>query len=183
MPIKVSTFLVYFFIMAMSCNAVAAKPESTGPAASKTEQQDSVIRGEVKRLVALMSDGVAEEAGSPIIAYAPPGSVDPGTAVALFYIEGWNGGNAHSGFLAIFEPTDTSGWSPDWKPNLYHLIAFTPARGDMQWEVDGRRLTVDKSGVITIEGMTWGPDDAHCCPKKPVTIKFRYDGYQLTELK
>lgn len=153
------------------------------PTGKKPSSDDTLILKDVDALVLLMSDGVAEEAGDPDIAYIPAGAPSAGAAVVLFYIESWDGGNASSAFLAVFERTDTEGWSPDWKPHPYHLAALTAARGSLPLEIDGRKLSVGKDGLITIEGVTWGPDDPHCCPKKPVTVRFRYEGFELTEVK
>lgn len=180
---KIITLLFSLLIATNCIDAVAAKPEKASPSVSKTQAQDTVVHSEVDKLVALMTDGVADGGHDPIIVYAPPDSPYAGAAVVLFGIEGWNGGNASIEFLAVFEQTDASGWSPDWKPNPYHLAALTSAKGSMQWGIYGHKLMVDKNGVITIEGVTWGPDDPHCCPKKPVTIKFKYVGFELIEVK
>src|SRR5437868_5607921 len=79
---------------------------STGVIADESTSAQ-FINTEINRLVELYSDGIA--VGYPEYRHVKFTDVLPGTgatAVALFSVEGFLGGNLHEEYLAIFEPVE-----------------------------------------------------------------------------
>lgn len=154
--------------------AHAANP----PPSKKPVTNEVVILRQVDSLVSLLSDGIADLGPEPTIVYGPEGD-----AFVLFTMESYSGGNNIRQFLATFVKNDPIDWLPESKPKSYSLAALMEIGHDEKdWEFEAEDISVDKYDIITVKGLTWGPNDAHCCPSIHKTIKVQYSDYGLTDL-
>jgi hypothetical protein len=85
--------------------------------------------------------------------------------LVVFSVDGEGGGNSTTQYLAVF-PTSTT-----WKPSIVEV----GRRGNRQV----RSLYVE-SGVIVLDALDYGPDDAMCCPSVRAEGRLRYAKGRIT---
>ena len=159
--------LITFLILSVSANAVEANA-------------NVIVR--VEALASLLSDGRATFNSEFLQVksasfYKDKASFD--AYVVLFSIEGWNGGNGQSQYLAIFKKNSKEGWPEEWGFNEASLISFSKV-GEDYWRVFKSISIVDN--VITLKGLSWN-NDAHCCPSAPTTTVFRFERDSIIEVE
>ena len=160
-------------LLLMQSGSAADKPASKKPVSDEV-----VILREIDSLTSLLSDGVAGSGQEPKIIFGPDDA-----AFVLFDMESWGGSNSLTQYIAVFTKVDSTGWQPGWSSHRYSLSAFLKLGADQQdWEFQADDLSVDKYDVITIRGLTWAPDDAHCCPSIHKSIQIKYSDDSLTYL-
>lgn len=98
--------------------------------------------------------------------------------VVLFGIEGWNGGNGASQYLAVFKENSKEDWPEEWEFNEVSLISFAKV-GEDYWRVF-KSISI-AGDLITLKGLSWN-NDAHCCPSIPTTTVFRFEHDSIVEV-
>lgn len=133
-----------FFVM---CLFIAAWSD----AASADASTEKFIDAEIDRLVALYSDGIA--VGYPEyrhVKFAQLLGQGNDAAVALFSVEGFEGGNLHEEYLAVFEPVETADVDGK-KTNPYRLLVARKI-GERGWRTFDWDTVQIARGAITLNG-------------------------------
>lgn len=148
---------------------------------------NQTVDGETDSLVALLLDTeAAEYREAREIHYAKDKT---GMAFVFFTIEGFNGGNNHTFYLAAFEPNWR--YDPDkgemQQPNVleipkYRLVGYSPVGGKGWRSVDFANFTVEK-GKIILQTKEYASGDPMCCPSKTGIATYLIEDQQLIELK
>ena len=143
---------------------------------------DKFIDAEIDRLVTLYSDGIA--VGYPEYRHVKFARLRKGggeDAIVLFSVEGFQGGNLHEEYLAVFEPVDAADITGK-KANPYRLLATQKigGRGWRTFDADGMQIA---HGVIALKGKQWKADDPGCCPSAPVAATFLLRNDALVEAR
>lgn len=141
-----------------------------GTTVSAAPVPEASLDRDISRLVELFSDGQAYN--DPAFRHVVYGKVFGGSrndAIALFSIEGFQGGNLHAEYLAFFQAIEPQGGSA---AQPFRLVAVTQigGRGSRTFDWETARLG---PGGVRLVGKRWGPDDASCCPSLPVSVSFR----------
>ena len=143
---------------------------------------EKFIDSEIDRLVALYSDGIA--VGYPEYRHVKfarlPGSGGE-AAVVLFSVEGFQGGNLHEEYLAVFEPVEAAEIDGR-RTNPYRLLAVQKigGRGWRTFDPDTMRIA---AGTITLKGSKWQDSDPGCCASTPIAVGFRLRDDALVETR
>jgi hypothetical protein len=132
------------------------------------------VFAEVEKVSELLSDGAAEtDEKSLIVSEAQPPYV-----MALFFEEGYDGGNGGIQYLAIFRRNAQPEDEVAYRVRPLQLMSVTKVGEDFVRVFDAISIDGDR---ITLTGKRWH-DDAHCCPSHSVTASFRFDEHAITEL-
>jgi hypothetical protein len=110
-------------------------------------------------------------------------------ALVLFTIEGFNGGNNYTSYLAAFEPS----WAFDRSKGKaqqrnaddirkYRLVGYSPIGGKGWRSVDFTNISVEKRQV-TLPTKEYVSGDPMCCPSKNGTAIYKVENRQLVEVK
>ena len=150
--------------------------------AAFADPAEKFIDAEIDRLVALYSDGIA--AGYPEYRHVKFAKLREGggeAAVALFSVEGFQGGNLHEEYLAVFEPVEAADIDGR-KTNPYRLLAVQKigGRGWRTFDWDGVQIA---RAAITLKGKQWKAADPGCCPSASITATFRVRNDALVEAR
>lgn len=97
------------------------------------------------------------------------------SAIAFFSIEGFDGGNYHAEYMAVFAPVSTAK-----KARPYRLIGVTQIGGRGWRTFDWRSLIISED-TVTISGMAWQDKDPSCCPSAPINITFQIQRSGISE--
>ena len=140
------------------------------------------IDTEIDHLVSLFSDGVA--VAYPEYRHVKFAKVLEGegqTAVALFSVEGFGGGNLHEEYLAVFAPVESADIDGH-KTQPYRLLAVQKigGRGWRTFDWDGARFA---PGSVHLIGKQWKAADPGCCPSAPVAVTFRIRDDAIVEAR
>ena len=158
------------FFLAWSTAAFADAPRET------------FIDGEIDRLVALYSDGVAT--GYPEyrhVKFAKILASDGDAAVALFSVEGFQGGNLHEEYLAVFEPVEAADIDGK-KTNPYRLLVVRKI-GGRGWRTFDWDTAQFARGSVRLKGKQWKAQDPGCCPSAPIAVTFRVRDDAISEAR
>jgi hypothetical protein len=140
---------------------------------------DVPIEEDLKKLVALFSDGFATS--YPQFQHIQFGRIFGSNledAVAIFNIEGFDGGNDHHQYLAFFKAVAPDPDNKNFRP--FQLVAVTQIGGRAWREFDWRNLKIGPN-FVTLEGKTYGPKDAACCPSVPIQVTFQVTNGVISE--
>ena len=112
-----------------------------------------------------------------------------GLVLVFFTIEGFNGGNNYTFYLAVFQPSwklDPSKGEAQQRnaENIakYKLVGYSPIGGKGKRFVDFKQVAVEK-GQITLQTKEYASTDPMCCPSKAGTAIYRIEENQLIEVK
>jgi len=163
-------------LLALTCIVIAAWTNAACADGSAAQ----FIDGEIDRLVSLYSDGIA--VGYPEyrhVTFAKLFQRRSEAAVSLFSVEGFQGGNLHEEYLAIFEPVEATVIEGK-KTNPYRLLAVQKIGGRGWRTFDWETIQIVR-GAIVLKGQKWKAEDAGCCPSEPITVTFRLRDDALVE--
>ena len=161
----------YIFVITIAVMAfgAGAAPPSKAP-----------IEKDINKLVGLFSDGLA-------ISYPQYWQIEFGNvfgngrqdAVAIFSLEGFDGGNDDHQYLALFKavPPDSA-----LKPCPFRLVAVALVGGRLWREFDGQKIIIGTNS-ITLSGKKYGTKDAVCCPSVPIQVTFHLKDGVILESK
>lgn len=114
---------------------------------------------------------------------------DQGLVLVFFTIEGFNGGNNYTFYLAVFQPSwkfDPSKGEAQQRnaENIakYKLVGYSPIGGKGKRFVDFTKFAVEKR-QITLQTKEYASTDPTCCPSKAGTAIYRIEDNQLIEVK
>src|SRR5579863_10019476 len=146
--------------------------------ASKT-----TIENDIKKLVAVFSDGFTTSC--PQYWHIEFCKIFGGSnedAVAIFSVEGFDGGNDDHQYLAFFEAIDINPeMSGQNRP--FRLVAVTQIGGRGWREFDNQLIKQIGNDFITLNGRKYGAGDAMCCPSVPIRVTFRIKNGIISESK
>lgn len=148
------------------------------PAFAKAVQPGENLRHQVDILAKMLSDGSAALAPKSIrVEYAnlPNDFMSERSAVVLFTMASFFGGNNFRQFLAVFfhNPSNQEEGRPANGPyQAWRLAAFTVVGWDFNRVFDSFSV---KNAKIRLTGDAWNDTDAHCCPSVHV-----YSVYKLS---
>lgn len=151
-------------------------------AASADTPAEKFIDGEIDRLVALYSDGIA--VGYPEyrhVKFAKVLESNGDVAVALFSVEGFLGGNLHEEYLAVFEPVEAADIDGR-KTNPYRLLAVQKI-GGRGWRTFDWDTVQFARGSVRLKGKQWKAQDPGCCPSAPIAVTFRISDDAIREAR
>lgn len=146
---------------------------------------DRTIDGAADSLVGLLLDTDAvEHRKARQIHYVKAAMV-----LVFFTIEGFDGGNNYTFYLAVFEPS----WKFDRSNreaqqhnasniSKFRLVGYSPVGGKGWRSVDFSKFTVEKK-QITLQTKEYASNDPMCCPSRTGTAIYRIEDKQLIELK
>ncbi|MDY0164125.1 hypothetical protein [Desulfobotulus sp.] len=148
---------------------------------------DRTVDGATDLLVALLLDtNAGEHRKARQIHYVKDKA---GMALVFFTVEGFNGGNNYTFYLAIFEPSwkfDPSKGEAQQRNvsniSKYRLVGYSPVGGKGWRSVDFAKFTVENK-QITLQTKEYASNDPMCCPSKTGTAIYRIENKQLIELK
>ena len=152
------------------------------PASAAETSATKFIDAEIERLVALYSDGIA--VGYPEyrhVKFAKLLEAGGDAAVALFSVEGFEGGNLHEEYLAVFEPVEGAEIDGR-KTNPYRLLAAQKIGGRGWRTFDWDTVQIAR-GSIVLKGKKWTAADPGCCPSAAITATFRVRDDALVEAR
>jgi hypothetical protein len=152
------------------------------PVARADDASAKFIDGEINRLVELYSDGIA-------MAYPEYRHVKFGklleqggeAAVALFSVEGFQGGNLHEEYLAVFEPVEAAEVEGK-RTNPYRLLAVQKIGGRGWRTFDWETMQIARGSVV-LKGKQWKAADPGCCASAAITATFRLRDDALVEAR
>jgi hypothetical protein len=155
-----------------------------GPATAGAGQDEArgFIDGEIDRLVDLYSDGIAQAYPEyRHVRFAKLLDGEAQAAVALFSVEGFQGGNLHEEYLAVFEPVEAAQVDAK-KTNPYRLLAVQKigGRGWRTFDWDSVQFSAKS---IRLHGKSWAERDPGCCPSAPIAVTFRLRDDALVETR
>lgn len=162
--------------LALACVVLAAWTN----AACADSSAANFIDGEIDRLVSLYSDGIAVD--YPEYRHVKFGKLFEQrgeAAVSLFSVEGFQGGNLHAEYLAIFEPVEATEIEGK-RTKPYRLLAVRKIGGRGWRTFDWESIQI-AHGAVVLKGQKWKAEDAGCCPSAPITAIFRLRGDVLVE--
>jgi hypothetical protein len=162
------TFIVFVFIT---------------PLSQASDANALLIHKELVNLSNMLSDGpatIVEE--SLLIKYVslPSDKVAIESAIVLFNIEGFGGGNNYHQFLVVFSQGDREGLNPNWPFHEWRLKGFTEVGNDFVRCFSNIEVQGDN---IILTGVSWKKDDAHCCPSGKAKATFRFSPYLIQEVR
>jgi hypothetical protein len=163
--------LLITLVVSVAAVAVAA-PQSKTP-----------IQKDIEKLVALYSDGFATS--YPKYWHIEFGKIFGGSredAVAIFSIEGFDGGNDDHQYLAFFEAVDMEP-AVNGKNRPFRLVAVTQIGGRGWREFDYQKVKQLGANFVTLNGQAYGPKDAMCCPSVPIQVTFHIKNCTISESK
>jgi len=112
-----------------------------------------------------------------------------GLVFVFFTIEGFNGGNNYTFYLAVFKPDrvfdPSRGEAQQRRPDniaKYSLVGYAPVGGKGWRSVDFSTFTIEKQKLI-LETKEYASNDPLCCPSKVGTAVYKIDDKQITEVK
>jgi hypothetical protein len=161
------------------CRTLIIALVATAPfVASATPPSKAPIEKDLEKLVSLFSDGWAK--GYPQYRHIDFGDVfgeGRQDAVAVFNIEGFDGGNDDHQHLAVWRAVDPD---PNLKFRPFRLVAVTQIGGRAWREFDWQTMKIGANSV-TLSGKAYGPRDANCCPSVPIRITFHVKNGCISE--
>jgi len=155
---------------------IAIHSAGAGPDSGRAKAPPEILEG-VAALAALLTDGHAVY--TPGFAAVLPYQATEYSSgyIVLFGLEGWNGGNGHTAFLAYFAKTNSDELPRPGKAFQFVEVTAVGARmwRDLSLErIDGR--------MIVLRGMKWQRDDPGCCPSQKIVVRYTFDKGHLTEV-
>jgi len=141
------------------------------------------IEKEIGNLVALFSDGYA--ISYPQYWHIEFGKIfgtDREDAIAIFSIEGFDGGNDDHQYLAFFEAVDQVP-AINSKSRPFRLVAVSQIGGRSWREFDWQKIKKIGTNFVTLTGNMYGPQDAACCPSVPIQVTFHVSSGTISEGK
>ena len=139
--------------------------------AAAAPSRKALIEKNVDQLVALFSDGVADE-------YHPYRHIEFGKilgsdqedAVALFCLENFHGGTEDAEYLAFLQPVEQIQFAGR-TSRPYRLVAVTKIGGRSWRSFDPKTMKLG-SGFVALSGKKSVPGDSDCCPSVPILVTF-----------
>jgi hypothetical protein len=148
-----------------------------------SDANDPLIHKELLNLSNMLSDGpavIVEESLSIKYVLLPSDKTAVKSAIVLFNIEGFGGGNNYHQFLAVFSQGDREGLNPNWPFHEWQLKGFTEVGEDFVRCFSNIEVQGDN---IMLTGVSWKKDDAHCCPSGDAKATFRFSPYLIQEVR
>lgn len=152
------------------------------PQAKASDTNASAIHKELIKLSSMLSDGIAslvDESVSIKYASLPYDKIAVKSAIVLFTLESFGGGNNYVQFLAIFSHGSREGQNPDWPFHEWQLKGFTEVGKDFVRIFS--KIKVEGDNII-LTGNSWKKDDAHCCPSGAAKATFHFSPYLIQEV-
>jgi hypothetical protein len=141
---------------------------------------DEAIRDEINtkitQLAALMGDSYSQEYPNfRAIKILRNEKEDMVVAVSIFTIEGLEGGNNYTQFLAVFAALTPTDEGHPLKMNLLDVMAVG-GKGLRALEFKKMTIKQDKGNIaIRLPSLEYGPNDAMCCPSIKATANFVFE--------
>jgi hypothetical protein len=142
-----------------------------------------LIQNDIKRLAAMFGDEFSTN--YPAYTHIEFGKIFGGNqedAVAIFSIEGFDGGNDDHQYLAFFKSTDTDP-TLGRQPRPFRLVSVSQIGGRGWRYFDYQRIKQIGSNSVTLRGEKYGPTDAMFCPSVPIQVTFYVTNGFISEPK
>jgi hypothetical protein len=165
-----------YLLFAVAILAVTTSAHADESAAAK------FIDSEINRLVELYSDGIAVSYPEyRHVKFAKVLEQGGESAVALFSVEGFLGGNLHEEYLAVFEPVEAADIDGH-KTNPYRLLAVQKI-GGRGWRTFDWDTAQFARGSVRLKGQSWKAQDPGCCPSAPISVTFKLRDDAIVEVR